>query len=481
MPDYGLTPQGVNIKRLDVILDEMHTELSEKWGVNTRQNTTSLLNALITDVADSLAELWELGQDVYNNTYPTSAEGMYLDNAAQFAGIAREEEAKSYYHILCSGKEGTIIPASTLICTNMNPVTQLKPTNEIQLMRNAFNTASIKAASVDGNPFTVVLNGVSYSVTPAKGTDALTALKALAEKIVDASFTASVDESNIVLNIAAKEVTSQNVMILSENLTTENVGCVFVFETIEYGDIYLPDGSVTEIIKSVTGLDTVLNVGNYIKGRLEESDADFRRSYIDKIFSHSSRMRDSIRSAILTNVQGTTAVEVYENETDYVDALGRYPHSIEVVCDGGDATEIAQQILMTKAGGINTYGSTEIVVHGDGDDEITIRFNRPEYVKTWFHVELTIAKGMTIVADYADIVKTIIVDTVEKLGCGDDVIPQSIFLAQIYAKVSGIDFVEITMGTGNDKPDAYTEKNVYVTERQRAITAESMVEVVING
>ena len=34
MPDieYGLTPQGPNIKRLDVILDELHTELSEKWG-----------------------------------------------------------------------------------------------------------------------------------------------------------------------------------------------------------------------------------------------------------------------------------------------------------------------------------------------------------------------------------------------------------------------------------------------------------------
>ena len=38
MPDYGLTPQGPNIKRLDVILEEMHSSISEKVGVNTRQN-----------------------------------------------------------------------------------------------------------------------------------------------------------------------------------------------------------------------------------------------------------------------------------------------------------------------------------------------------------------------------------------------------------------------------------------------------------
>lgn len=481
MPEYGLTPQGVNVKRLDTILDEMHEDLSKKWGVNTRQNQTSLLNAMLTNIADQLAELWELGQDVYNNTYPSSAEGMYLDNAAQFAGISREEPAKSFYHILCTGKEGTIIPASTLVCTNTNPITELTPTDEVQMSRAQFNKATIKVVVVDGNPFTVVLNGLSYSVRPEKGSPAIDGLKALAAAIVDADFKATVSDETGFLYLAANDPSSQNVMILSENLTTENIGCVFTFETEEYGDIYLPEGSITDIEKAVTGLETVVNVGTYIAGRLVETDTEFRQSYLDKIFSHSSRMRDSIRSAILSNVQGVTSVAVYENYTNATDEQGRYPHSIEVVCDGGDSTEIAQQILNTKAGGINTFGSTEIMVHGDYDDEIAIRFNRPEYVRTWFHVELTVAKGMVIISNYADIVKEIILDTVKHLECGDDVIPQSIFMAQIYRRVSGIDYVEVRMGTGIDKPDEYTEKNVYVTERQRAITAESMIEVVIYG
>ena len=86
MADYGLTPQGPNIKRLDVILEEMHSGLSEKWGVNTRQNPESLLNHLLTNVADAIADLWEFGEAVYFSQYPATAEGRSLDNAAQYGG-----------------------------------------------------------------------------------------------------------------------------------------------------------------------------------------------------------------------------------------------------------------------------------------------------------------------------------------------------------------------------------------------------------
>ena len=59
MATYGLTPQGPNIKRLDVILEEMHEDMSKKLGVNTRQNPQSILNHMMTNIADRIAELWE--------------------------------------------------------------------------------------------------------------------------------------------------------------------------------------------------------------------------------------------------------------------------------------------------------------------------------------------------------------------------------------------------------------------------------------
>ena len=86
MSEYGLTPDGPNIKRLDAIIDSLHDKLSEKWGVNTRQNPESFLNHLLTNFADELAELWEFGEDVYYSKYPSFAEGRSLDNAAQYGG-----------------------------------------------------------------------------------------------------------------------------------------------------------------------------------------------------------------------------------------------------------------------------------------------------------------------------------------------------------------------------------------------------------
>lgn len=479
--EYGLTDKGVNIKRLDTILEEMHTDLTEKWGVNTQQNPKSFLNVLLTNVADSIAELWELGQDVYNSQYPMTAEGMYLDNVAQFAGVTRETAAPSYYHILCTGTDGTLIPESTIIASKTAPATILRPTNGSNtISRSNFNTAEVKVVSLDGNPITVALNGNVFSVTPEDEDDEATALQSLCDAITDDDFTAEINEDGY-LYIASVSAVSTSAMILSDNLTTNSVGSVFTFATEEDGDIYLPNGAICEITKSVTGLTSVVNVGSYVAGRDDETDTEYRQSYLEKIFTHSSRMMDSIRSAILNNCQGVTAIAVYENDSNEYDEYGRYPHSIEVVVDGGDETEIAQQILNTKAGGISTYGSVEVTLAGEYEEELTIRFNRPTYVYLWIHCEITVAKNSTLPTNYADLIREVIVEDVEALACGDDVIPQNIFLPDIYSNVYGIDYVEITMGTGSSKPDEYTERNVYATVRERAVTSEDMIEVVING
>ena len=73
MPEYGITERGVNIKRLDTIMDEIHTGLSDGWGVNTRLNPKSKLNVLVTNFSDKVAELWELGKGIYDSMYPVSA------------------------------------------------------------------------------------------------------------------------------------------------------------------------------------------------------------------------------------------------------------------------------------------------------------------------------------------------------------------------------------------------------------------------
>ena len=483
MTTYGITPEGPNIKRLDVILDEMHDDLSEEWGVNTRQNPQSFLNHMLTNIADQFADAWEFGLDIYHSHYPSTAEGVSLDNAAQYGGSTRETAEKSYYPIHCTGRDGTALSAGTMISSTMNPTTQLTITDTRQITRSAFNQADIKVAALgEGDVYTVALNGEVYSFSP-KELNAVSILNGLAAAIKSDDFTSSVDAENELLHIEAKDITSTNVLVLSENLTTDTVTSIITFGTVETCDILLPDGVITNIVKADAGLLSVVNRCSYIAGRQEETDSELRQSYADKIFNRSSMMLESIKSAILQNVRGVTSVAPYENPSHEWDKYGRPPHSIEIVVDGGDSTEIAKQILEKKAGGINTFGDVEVVLPGAYDEDITIRFNRPTVIYTWFHLGITLHKNEAIPPNYVDLLRDVVLENMNALNAGDDVVPQE-FVSELYKACSGISYIDVrlfaTSDSGQD-PTEYPDRSIYITARQRAYTSEDMIEVEIDG
>lgn len=475
---YGLTDKGPNIKRLDVILDEMQEHIVLRTGRNIKQNKQSFLNHELTNVSDKIAELWEFGQELYGAMYPTSATGISLDNSCEYGGVPRETAAKSYYKILCTGTDGTTIPEGTLIASDTNPAINLSLPSEAQITRAAFNKAEVILASPSAiSALSVALNGTLYTVTPDTAKTTAENLAALAEAITDEDFTVTAEEE--VLTIEAVDETSANVMVLSENLTTQTVGSVITFATVDDGDIVIPNGVITKIVKTVAGLDSVVNVGDYIAGQLIETDEEYRKSYTNKIYNRSSAMLESIRSAILQNVQGVLSVADYENYTDVTDDAGRPPHSIEVVVDGGDATEIAQQILNKKAGGIQTYGNVSVTLYGVYGEEIPIHFNRPTYVKVWFKVGVTLSTTTNPPTNYAELLEEQIIAKMDALEAGDSVIPQTFNL-----QVSGVDYIDVWLFATTDAgtmPTAYDKRVVSVSARERAVTDADRIEVVIDG
>lgn len=482
MSEYGLTPKGPNIKRLDTIMEEMHDDLSEKWGVNTRQNPQSFVNHLLTNIADAFAELWEFGEDIYHSKYPSTAEGSSLDNAAQYGGVTRETAAKSYYPIHCTGTDGTKLAAGTMISSKTNPTTYLSLAEEKEISRSSFNKAVIEvAAAVAGTTYTVIIDNNSYACAP-DSTDETEILRALQNAITTQDFSTSLDEANGLLTIESKVVDTSHSLVLSENLTTNTVTSILTFGTVETGDILVPEGVITGIVKADAGLLSVTNLCGYVPGNDEETDTEFRQSYTDKIFNRSSMMLESIRSAILNNVQGVVSVAPYENATNETDAQGRPPHSIEIVVDGGDSTQIAQQILANKAGGISTYGNTVITLPGVYDEDIPIRFNRPETIYVWLHLGITLKRNEVLPSNYVELLKTAVLNNIGSLDAGQDVVPQE-FMSDLYKACSGISYIDIKIyATANDGevPTDYTERSVDITARQRAYTDEGMIEVSID-
>ena len=485
--EYGLTLNGPNIKRLDVILDEMHSDLTERWGVNTRQNSQSLINHLLTNIADQIAELWEFGEDVYYSQYPTTAEGVSLDNAMQLGGALRKNASRSVYPLHCTGKDGIDLDTTTTVASVTNPVTYLTLMEAGTLSRSSFNRVSIKIPgeeAIVADTYTVTVDSVPCSITTSATTrlDALNAIKAKLESDGNQEFIYSVNVEDVTLEVVAKDETKSYALGLSENLTTETVTCILNFATQDNGDIYIPDDVITKIVKAPAELISVTNICDYIPGRNVETDAEARPSYIDTLFNRSTAMRDSIRAAIMSGVSGVESVAVYENDTDVVDADGRYPHSIEVVVSCPANQEIYQQIaeliFQYKAGGINTYGNIEKTVSGSNDETLTIRFSIPTAIYVWWKVNIQ-TDGTVSQLPHDDI-KAIIIDYVTNLSSGESVIPQTVF-STLYSNYSYITYIDVSLfSTTNESAtptdSQYTERSVSVSQRNMAVTDATRIK-----
>lgn len=484
MADYGVTEKGFVIKRLDEILEEIHTDLTDDFGFNTRMNPKSFLNVLIVTFGGKISELWEVAQSSYYAKYPSTAEGASLDNAVQYGGIRRGPNKYSYYKLHCTGVDGTIVRQGTVVATNTAPQMKLNAVSEFEITRSAFNRAVIRvAAEAAGQIYSVSINGVQYSYT-SQNSDALSILNGLAGTITAAGYTISVDSNNVLLTIKDQTVSRSGVLVLSDNLTTASVTVIADFATNDYGRYIFPNGTITEIVTVITGFDSVENLIVPTYGQLQETDVELRHSYLAKSAIRSTRMIDSICAQLIDNVANVESATGYENDTDDTDNEGRPPHSVEIVVDGGDETEIAAVILDKKAGGIQTFGDVTVNVVTEYEDTVPISFNRPEYVYVWMKVRLD-ANSAYLPTNYANLTVDSIVSDAAVLHAGDDMLSQT-FNDGIYAAVGGVTYVDIKCATTtnpNYVPSAaeYTKVNVSVTSRQKVVVTDTRIEVVHSG
>lgn len=524
MSDYGVTTNGFVKKRLDVIVKEIQSDLTEEFGFDVSLNPESFLNVLITTYADRIAQLWECAEQVYFSHYPSSAEGINLDNVAQFGGIVREGDKRTVYTVVCTGDDGTDIPAGTRIASDTSPKVYFAMANDGAISRSAFCKAIVKVVTPAANTaYTITLNGAAYTVTSGTTATETSILTALKSAITDTEFVVTLNDAKDLLTIECSNGKKNNELALSENLTTTSVSSLLMFQSEEYGKIDLPRDSITEIVTTIVGFESCYNLSSPTYGRLRETDAEFRQSYLKKIVARSSMMLETITEAILENVSNVKSASAYQNDTgsdelreaavDCIEAIrsslseasgtdaisaaiAQYDskkaqaanslpaHTIEVVVDGGDEIDIAKQIFANKAAGIGTYGDVSVEIPDSFGNNVTVKFSRPQNVYVWLKATVQPSPTQPMPSNAEDIIKTIISDSAEGMKAGSPVLTQD-YIVGVRNECPGISYIDITAyhntsSESEPSDDDYTERCIYPTQRQKAIISKERIEVVIN-
>lgn len=486
MSDYGVTEKGFIRKRFDTIYSELQNDIKEKLGIDISINPQSYFNVIISSFADKLATAWELAEEVYYSHYPSTAEGINLDYACQFGGLTREEGASTKYSILCTGTDGTAIPSGTRIASTTSPQVYFTASQDSTITRAACNSAVVRVMAVTGETsYTVYLDDTAYTYLSQSEDDKMAILQGLKNSITDESFKVSVDTENEFLIIESNNKYLSHAIDMSENLSTEEVTSIIVFESEDYARIQLTEGSITEIVTSIAGFTSCTNLGIPVYGRERETDAELRQSYARRQSYRSSTMLDSITSAICNNVPEVSSAVAFENDTDETDSEGRPPHSIEVVVDGGEDAAIAQQILYYKAAGIQTHGSIVVDVPSLHSETIPVRFNRPTALYVWLKVSVIKNPEEAMPPNYEALIKSAIMDYVEDITAGENIVIQKV-ISPINTAVSGLAYISImayTSANSGAKPtDAdYTLTYISVSSRQKSYFDEERIKVVVDG
>ena len=242
-----------------------------------------------------------------------------------------------------------------------------------------------------------------------------------------------------------------------------------------------PDSNTAEhTIKTITnpksGISSVTNAKPFEGGRNTETDAEFRERYYLSVDFAGGVNIDAIVAEVYESVEAVIAVTGEENDTDFPNANGLPPHSIEIVAYGGLDEEIAKAIFKRKAAGIQTFGNTTVAVVSASGRTFDINFSRPAPVNVWVRVTDLVTDRHFPLDGIEQIKQNIVAyiggNTRGGLNIGQDVI--RVTLPTEVLKVPGVVDFKLQISPDGER---FGWGNIVIAARQKAVTEESMVDV----
>lgn len=259
--------------------------------------------------------------------------------------------------------------------------------------------------------------------------------------------------TTITEGISQAQDTEGNVYVASSTVTIGATGSATVnFHNIKGGAIGCAANTLTTILTTTSGWDTINNPAAGATGTDAESDADLRKRYKNLVANNASGTLSGLVSAILA-LDGVLDCAGAENTTGSNISVGGYtinPNRYAISILGGNDSQIAETIYNKKSAALQNGNTT--VSYTDPVINQTYNFSivRPSQLSYYFNI--TLANQASLPVNIADLVKDAIYNNF--YGLTADAIRVKInsttyssrFFSPINS-ISGIDIVSITMAS----------------------------------
>jgi uncharacterized phage protein gp47/JayE len=449
----ALDENGLTIRRLPEVLDDLEVSLKENVDVNMDASTDTLFGQVLAIFADAISQEEAQAQAVYDSFNILKAEGRNLDDLAALQGLSRLEGFPTSGQLRVTGNDGVLVVAGSLF---QNPITLDQFTNpdDLQLTTNSCISAKYSVKTLlNSTTYTIQVNDTNYSYTSSVSATNLEILNGI-QTGIDAdpikTWTSSVDAVNEQIEIVTSDENNIAVTSVTYIGPDEVVAETFIECTVE-GAVVAPENTVTVVLAGPSV--TVTNPQTLSTGRDRETDEELRQRLLNGQQNLGVATVEAIRDR-LEDTLGVLSASVVENDQTIVDGAGRPPKSFESIVDGGTDEDVATTIWLSKPAGIETFGNTTTIIQDSSGNDRTINFTRPTAINIAIRVSYTKYDEEVFPSDGEDTIRTTCVNHTNNLGLGVDVIPQRYF-GDIFSAVAGIEtlVVEVqTLANAGDPP-----------------------------
>lgn len=467
---YGLTSTGFRIMRQPEILDALKAAAINKFG-NVQTDAMSVLGQLLGVESQPAIDVWEQLQNIFYGLNPETATGIALDYCVFFNGITRLPAIASLVTIGLNGTLGSLIPENTLFRSNIS-TNLFKSLTDITLSLTTLHRAYVEIRDIQADTdyeFWINGDGIHVLANSGPAPDVEVTIEAMVDQInaVPSSSVIAYNLGNGALFLHAKVETGTFDLIDID-------GNVFFYNLVECqsiltGQIPVSIRTIDIIETPVAGLDSAINFQEGTLGRARETDSELRIRRRASLQISGSANLEAIVSRIQKEVVGITACKGYENVEDTL--VGDMPpHSIKIICQGGENHDIAELLWRIKGGGIKTVGNTSHDVIDSNGDTQTLYFTRPVIKYGWVHASIVLYDEEIFPSNGIQTIKDLMYAYGQTFTIGLDIIPQR-FISNIFPNVPGLQTVIISVAKTTNPGDtpSYSLEKISIAADEIAV------------